>query len=460
MSRRLTQLREEALETSTRSARSAVAEAGFDEDLRHRLEARIAAAGIRDEFPEAFARAELPSHAGEGTTFVAGARAWTGDESVEDAALRMLDDAYKPVRVTRRQVAPRVAAVVRAPRGKKVSVGVRLANAKENTDKYSSLKAAGVSHTEREKYFKELKARYQPEARAVPATLTGLASLANERIEDAIARGQFKNLPRGKKIERDYNASSPFIDTTEYLMNKMIQKQDIVPPWIEKQQEVVTAVSRFRTRLRSDWRRHAARMIASAGGPLAVQIERAKEYAAAELEETASKPTQIRDIQKDHKSEISLAGELTSNNGGETTEVKSESQNKELQEGQRVNPVRTRMPFRDPDWEAAELSFHNLTISSLNSLTRSYNLIAPQLAQKPYYKLDRELKACFADVAPLLAEEIRQRALAPKIQGFELLGSQPASLLDRFPVSKAKVFDEDIKKKGYGFKQFWSDLWK
>ena len=48
-------------------------------------------------------------------------------------------------------------------------------------------------------------------------------------------------------------------------MNKMIQRQDLVPPWIEKQQELLKAARVFRTRLRSDWRRYVARMIAAEG---------------------------------------------------------------------------------------------------------------------------------------------------------------------------------------------------
>lgn len=44
-------------------------------------------------------------------------------------------------------------------------------------------------------------------------------------------------------------------------MNGMIKKQDIVPPWIEKQQEVASAAATFRKRLRHDWKRHVARSV-------------------------------------------------------------------------------------------------------------------------------------------------------------------------------------------------------
>jgi len=80
------------------------------------------------------------------------------------------------------------------------------------------------------------------------------------------------------------------------------------------------------------------------------------------------------------------------------------------------------------------------------------------LAQKPYFNLDRELKACYMDVAPLVPSEIRQRAMAPKaLYSTAPLGSS-LTLLDRFDTSKAKVYDEDFGKKGYGWKQFWKDL--
>ena len=103
---------------------------------------------------------------------------------------------------------------------------------------------------------KILKERFTAGARPMPGSVQGLAALANERIEDAIARGQFKNIARGKglNVERDYNANSPFLDTTEYFMNKIIQKQEIVPPWIEKQQELIKAANVFRARLRVDVR--------------------------------------------------------------------------------------------------------------------------------------------------------------------------------------------------------------
>ena len=148
----------------------------------------------------------------------------------------MLDDSHKKLRHGTPYKPPRPVVNLRPSPKKTISAADRLAAARDKTSIYAISQQSDMSEKEREKYRKELKEWFSgPAARPMPVSITGLTSLANERIEDAIARGQFKNLPRGKGVntERDYNANSPFLDTTEYFMNKIIQKQEIVPPWIE-----------------------------------------------------------------------------------------------------------------------------------------------------------------------------------------------------------------------------------
>jgi len=121
---------------------------------------------------------------------------------------------------------------------------------------------------------------------------------------------------------------------------------------------------------------------------------------------------------------------------------------------------RTPLPplFRIPTWEAAELSYLNLAITNLNNITRSYNLMAPDLAKKPYFSLERELKSCYADIAPQLAQEIKERAMRPAKELVEKIGHKPGGvLLERFATGQAKIYDS--KKPMYGFKDFWNDLW-
>lgn len=498
MARRLSQLSEESLETGGRSARKAVEEAGFSAELRQALEEKIAAATFRHEHARAFAEVEMPSNAGRGTRDMAVATPWTGTESVADASLRMLSDAHKPLRrIPRVSSSPPVAGPpksVDAGRSRtRASAGARLANARDKTSIYSSLKDSEMTDKEREQRFRELKERFAPHARAVPATIQGLASLANERIEDAIARGQFKNLPRGQRIERDYNASSPFLDTTEYFMNKIIQKQDIVPPWIEKQQELVGTATKFRARLRNDWKRHAARMIASKGGSLHEQMQRAEAYAAAELLanplEAKEKTIHTAD-DVGHISQISPSGELSVPSAsasapsptseppaqitvtetpllGSSTADPSPTPKAALEAATPPSPPSSSIPtaippaphpFRDPTWESTEHAYHTLTINHLNSLTRSYNLQAPDLAKKPYFSLARELNTCYADVAPQLASAIRERAATPR-RNEDVLGFRPAGVVERFAGEAARVKDER-RERQYGFREFWRDVWR
>jgi hypothetical protein len=129
------------------------------------------------------------------------------------------------------------------------------------------------------------------------------------------------------------------------------------------------------------------------------------------------------------------------------------------QEGPPNMEPRTQLPppFRIPAWEAAELSYLNLAITNLNNITRSYNLMAPDLAKKPYFSLERELKSCYADIAPQLAQEIKERAMRPVKELVEKIGHKPGGVLERFATDQAKIYDS--KKPKYGFKDFWNDLW-
>ncbi|RMJ10030.1 hypothetical protein CDV36_010340 [Fusarium kuroshium] len=432
MARRLEEATEEALFTGGRAGRRAVEDAGFSEELKERLLSKIADAKFKSEHSGAFTEAGLSSSAGEGTRHIASAEAWTGEEKTADTVLRMLDDAKKPLAPGLRGKYQPPPVDMRLQREPTRSAGQKVATARDRVSTYVGMgvkdKAKnGLSEEEKEAWRQELRERFEPGARALPNTISGLAALANERIENAIARGQFKNIPRGKGVERDARADNPFIDTTEYIMNKMIQRQDMVPPWIEKQQELVKAAGSFRARLRNDWRRHAARMISSRGGSLQEQMQRAEEYAAAE-------------------------------------EVHNPITRKKVEEeGIKEVPQVVGRPFRDAAWEQAEHAYHKLTIEHLNKLARSYNLMAPDLAKKPYYALERELNACFADVAPTVAREIRDRATGGTARSLGGTGqrAKQTGLLESLAGKGDNVrVHVEAEEKAYGLKQWWRDVWK
>ncbi len=408
----------------------------------------------------------------------------------------MLTDAHKPLRGAgpRRYPIPKGAPMSVDMRMKKAvqrSQGQRLANARDRTSIYAMSQDPNLTEHEKEEMRKVLHDRFSSGARPMPGTVQGLTALANQQIEDAMARGQFKNIARGrgKNIERDYTASSPFLDTTEYFMNKIIQKQEVVPPWIEKQQDLVKAADTFRRRLRADWKRHAARMIASKGGSLEVQVQRARAYATAEAASNprATKSQVTRGIDEDGRISQAKAAAISSyppSSSQDQTRKPPESESpgppsssallpsspspakpitpptvnspESLSSQQEKSSISH--PFRDPAWESLELPYQTLAITSLNNLTRSYNLQAPDLAKKPYFSLARELQACFAEVAPQLPEEILARARAPQAKkGVETGIGTGRGVLERWQGGSVKVHDST--RPNYGLRELWRDFW-
>lgn len=167
----------------------------------------------------------------------------------------------------------------------------------------------------------------------------------------------------------------------------MIQKQEILPPWVEKQQELTKTTHTFRLRLHTDWLRFVCRRIASQGGSLETQLKKAEEYALAEA----------RRVRLDAvTAKLARSEELT-----------SEEQERYDADLSAAGPTKV---FRDEEWEKQEESYNKLSIKNINDLARSYNLMAPEMARKPYLSLERELKRCFASVAPEVAPELRRRA--------------------------------------------------
>ncbi|PKX89521.1 DnaJ family domain-containing protein [Aspergillus novofumigatus IBT 16806] len=444
MQRRLSEMTEQAVLEGGRSAQRNIEQAGFSEDLKKRLQERIAATAFKSEYAAAHSIINMPESAGQGTRDIAGAAPWTGTESLHDATLRMLDSSKKPMRVPYKIPQPAPVDMRISPKPSR-SPGIRIADAKERSLTYTLSQSPGISGDEREAMRREMSERFTAGARPMPVTLQGLSSLANERIEDAIARGQFNNIKRGKgvNVQADHNANSAFIDTTEYFMNKIIQKQEIVPPWIEKQQELAREVDRFRQRLRVEWRRHATRLIASEGGSLEAQMRRAQAYAAAEAR--LAERTKIEQAFRD------TDGIASSTSADETTKNKATSDSDE-------NQLPHFSPLRDPQYLSTERSYHELQIKHLNALTRSYNLQAPPVAQKPYLNLERELNNCYADVAPSLAEEIKRRATERASPRVPTAKSSTNKVLSTFSTAQtSRVYDEDASK-GYGFKDLWRDL--
>lgn len=431
---------------------------------------------------------KLQSSAGKQTQDIAAASPWSGTESIHDSSLRMLNDASKPMRVPFKppQPGPGPVDLRPSPKSRKTS-GQRLASARDRTSAYTLSQDSSLSEKERDSLRKEFQERFSPGARPMPASVQGLSSLANELIEDAMAQGKFKNIRRGKGIGAagDQATNNPFLDTTENIMNRLVQRQEVVPPWIEKQQELAREVGKFRNRLRNDWGRHAARLVASQGGSLQAQIRRARAYAIAEasLSQTRTNKSQLETENgpEEWKTQINQDGRLS----GVTSDTSSSSsvaaacnfsqhdqenmsyttQNSDTTSTSATElsrePLPDLPPLRDPEYLSAERRFHELSIKTLNTLTRSYNLLAPQAAHKPYLNLERELASCYADVAACLPDEIHKRVMEKgrgTTYAFSKQGIQGGILDKLAPKQDIRLHEEDVSKR-YGLKEFWRDLW-
>jgi hypothetical protein len=80
-------------------------------------------------------------------------------------------------------------------------------------------------------------------------------SCGQDKIEQARRDGSFNTLKgRGKPIPKEdgEEANSP-LSRTEILMNRIVKRQGVAPPWVELQGELDVNLSNFRTELRSTW---------------------------------------------------------------------------------------------------------------------------------------------------------------------------------------------------------------
>lgn len=449
LAQKLQEATEEVLLTGGRSGRRAIEDSGFSEDLKEKLFNKIADESFSQQYTAFLAEAK--SSTGSVGAGIPPSQPWTGEESTADAVLRMLDDAKKPLKPELRSKFQPPVVDTRLKRAPKQSPGQKAAGARDKAAVYSGMgmkSQTGLTEEEREEIKRGFRERFESHARAVPATVSGIAALANERIENAIARGQFKDIPRGKEVKRDPRADNPFVDTTEYIMNKMIKRQDLVPPWIEKQQDLTRAANTFRGRLRNDWKRHAARTIASKGGSLQDQMRRAEQYAIAE---------EIHNPRQRSAEQISVPSSVTS----DPVMANRERLDEMAAQTGSTGEISVSRPFRDPEWEKVEETYMKLSIDNLNKMTRSYNLMAPDLAKKPYFSLEKELASCYSAIAPLLAKEIQQRATRPASNSLGVGTTTGASaILEQFSGKDNVQVHLEADEKSYGLKQWWRDVWK
>ncbi|KAI4517453.1 hypothetical protein K525DRAFT_243364 [Schizophyllum commune Loenen D] len=192
-------------------------------------------------------------------------------------------------------------------------------------------------------------------ARPNPVSVKGWTSLVEDRIERARQKGLFNNVKgRGQPIKQQSEESNPFIGKEEFLMNRILQRNEASPPWVEVQGELESAVRAWRLMLRQAWTRRALRNL-----------------------NTEHPPQTLRSITAEQ--------------------------------------VRA---LRDPAWEARERAYHDVALGEVNALVRKYNGLAPYPVRRPYYmlhvELERVYEGCVDDVMEGLAERYGKGSTLPR----------------------------------------------
>lgn len=170
---------------------------------------------------------------------------WDGTESTLDSTLRMITD-LKPKEI-RMEFKP------------KKDIKTRLLKAKDDSLDY---KINGSSTKETEDNFREM---YKEKllgpsmllnSSSPNVTLGLISSIAESKINEKINRqnGRFDDpsmdAVRGKPLNRDHLINS---NDTNYFMNQILNKQDVLPPWVENQQSISTEIKSFRNNLEKVW---------------------------------------------------------------------------------------------------------------------------------------------------------------------------------------------------------------
>lgn len=209
-----------------------------------------------------------------------------------------------------------------------------------------------------------------------------LESLADRRIEESMKQGGFQGLGadkiRGKPA--DLPKPNPHLSTTQHYLNNILVKQNIVPPWIEKQSSVNRDISNLRNDLLRGFE-----------------------------EELASFLKKFKLI-------------------NENSDLKAVHASIARSYGSSQGFVR----YRFENWKNSRKAAVEKRITIINSALRTYNLQAPLPTQKLYLLPNREFQRVWdhIDVGKIVDEEIQHaknkrdkeelsaRAKSPSLRAF------------------------------------------
>lgn len=125
-----------------------------------------------------------------------------------------------------------------------------------------------MSHSNREKHQQQLQRlkwaleeRQLPEEAKAKSSLSrreqNRADLIEQRIQEAMANGEFDNL-RGKGKPLQFN-TNPYLDRSQELAFGLLQSNGFTPEWIERDKEIRQEIETARTLLQRAWQEYLVR---------------------------------------------------------------------------------------------------------------------------------------------------------------------------------------------------------
>ncbi|GMM38775.1 hypothetical protein DASC09_061140 [Saccharomycopsis crataegensis] len=282
-----------------------------------------------ENFFKEISYSKIPPYADKLTKDIAISKPWRGEQGASEISARITNDSNKYIKKR----------VSTAPTGfelkKKLTVPERMIRAKENSLDYTLLK-----HTSEEdsKFREMMREKLLGPEQVTRVSFSDAFFLADAKIADAKAKGQFNNLPKGKPLDHTYQ-QNPYLDTTDYHLNNILKRQEVKIPWIEKQGSVAIEVKKFRENLKKEWVTRAVH--------------------------------KIDNMKKNDTGDDKL----------------------KCAEYYSVNYAK----LIDRSWEDQKKKFLNLSIRHLNDSIRGYNLQAPMASHIFYLVEEKELARCYKD---------------------------------------------------------------
>ncbi|EPQ58913.1 hypothetical protein GLOTRDRAFT_69931 [Gloeophyllum trabeum ATCC 11539] len=78
--------------------------------------------------------------------------------------------------------------------------------------------------------------------------------------------------------------------------------------------------------------------------------------------------------------------------------------------------------LRDPEWEERERSYHITALDELNALVRKYNGVAPYSVRRPYYRIEEELEKAYRESGEEILrgvdERVKGKGKKPELRGY------------------------------------------